>query len=765
MDLYVSLAPDFDCPPGHPGRPVFDYQPVALADDPVVSVVTACYNCAPLFAETEASVFAQSLQQWEWVIVDDGSTDRETLDILARVQSRDPRVRVLRIEQNQGPAAARNLGVEQSRGRYVFFLDADDLIEPGTLEKLIWHLVSYPEYAFAKGSSTAFGGQEYHATVSFQAGNLFLNRNPVTISVMIQRSVLLEVGGFDVSLVHGLEDWDLWLRLAEHGYLGHGVPEFLDWYRRRRDHSDRWQSWTKEGMSNMRVTLRRRYPHVFRQGIPVRGIRGQLPYEDVPTELPFGNPLKKRKQRLLFIAPWMAMGGADQFNLNFLSQWSARGNEFSVVTTLDRNYPWYSEYTKLTPDVFILPHFLREVDYPRFLDYLLASRGYDVVLVSNSELGYKMLPYLRSRHPGVTYVDYSHMEQIDWNGGGFPRLGVGYQSTLDLNIVASKHLKSWMQDAGANEDQVEVAYIDVDTRRFCPDPDLRQRIRTGMRVSNETSVLIYAGRICAQKQPRVFARVMKELVAAGHNFVCLVLGDGEDRRWLARYIRWNRLGGHVRMLGAVPNAKMKEFLAAGDILFLPSKMEGISLAIYEAMAMGLAIVGADVGGQKELVTSACGTLIERGTPEEEVTRYAEVLAHLIEDHEVRRAMGTSARQRVEAHFTLEQMGDRMCDLLGQARALHDDRPKTVVSQALAREHITLGLEESRLNREIQVFAKYRALESIRWRVQAAANLLTERLRLRSCVALGSRLLRPIKDSLWVLGHRIKVALGLARNWG
>ena len=99
----------------------------------------------------------------------------------------------------------------------------------------------------AKGSTVAFGGQHYHATLNFDAGNLFLERNPVNVMSLVRREALEAVGGFDAGLVHGMEDWDLWLKLASHGYWGAGIPEFLDWYRRRPDHADRWQSWTQSG--------------------------------------------------------------------------------------------------------------------------------------------------------------------------------------------------------------------------------------------------------------------------------------------------------------------------------------------------------------------------------------------------------------------------------------------------------------------------------------------------------------------------------------
>jgi hypothetical protein len=142
-------------------------------------------------------------------------------------------------------------------------------------------------------------------------------------------------------------------------------------------------------------------------------------------------------------------------------------------------------------------------------------------------------------------------------------------------------------------------------------------------------VLLYAGRICDQKQPRVFAATMLELHKKGLEFVTIVAGDGVDRPMLEEFSARHGLQHHLRFLGAVPNARMKELMAASDVFFLPSLWEGISLAIFEAMAAGLAIVGGDVGGQRELVTPDCGVLIKRSTPEREATEYAQALTPLM----------------------------------------------------------------------------------------------------------------------------------------
>src|SRR5262245_49821275 len=104
---------------------LYGYRRAALAP-PAVSIITPYYNTGPLFYETVESVLRQSLQQWEWVIVNDGSDDREALRTLLPLRSADSRIRVLD-QPNRGLAAARNAGAAASTAPLLFFLDSDDL--------------------------------------------------------------------------------------------------------------------------------------------------------------------------------------------------------------------------------------------------------------------------------------------------------------------------------------------------------------------------------------------------------------------------------------------------------------------------------------------------------------------------------------------------------------------------------------------------------------------------------------------------------------
>ena len=114
---------------------------------PLVSVVVPCYNGGRLIASTIGSLKRQTLQDWECIIVNDGSTD-DTEQVIQQLATQDQRIRCIS-QANAGPAAARNRALEEIRGRYVQFLDADDVIEPEKLDTQVLLLRQIDELALA----------------------------------------------------------------------------------------------------------------------------------------------------------------------------------------------------------------------------------------------------------------------------------------------------------------------------------------------------------------------------------------------------------------------------------------------------------------------------------------------------------------------------------------------------------------------------------------------------------------------------------------
>lgn len=695
MSADTSFAADTPLP-SSPDRPTFGAGPVDIDATPAVSIVTPFFNTSSVFGETAASVLRQTLQQWEWIIVNDGSTEPESLAELDRFREADSRIRVIDHEDNRGPGAARNTGYAAARAEFVVQLDSDDQLEPTMLEKLFWFLQSHPQYSFAKGHTVGFGAESYVWVNGFHPNEAFLEANHADVLAMVRRDVHAQVGGYDEANRDGLEDWEFWLKCAVHGYWGGTVHEPLAWYRRRGDHGDRWGNWDGgEKEEAFRVTMEQRFPSLWQGGFPQLDPVREIPYEPIPDTLPVVNQLTKDRPRILMILPWMTVGGADRFNLHTVEQLTREGWDVTIATTVEGDQSWEREFARFTSDTFVLDRFLRPIDYPRFLRYLTGSRSPDVVFVSNSELGYQLLPYLRAHHREPTYIDLSHAEQEDWKSGGHPQFSNLYRDQIDLSIVGSEHLRRWMIDRGGDGSRISVCHLGIDTDLWHPDEATKNRVRDEFGVQGDAPVILFAGRLVEEKQPRVIAETILELHRSGAEFRAIIAGDGPERSWIENFMADNALDARVDVLGRVTDKRMVELFQGADILFLPSEREGIALALMEAMACGMSVVAADVGGQAELVTPGTGVLLGRDTAEREAIAYAKAISELMNDPVRRADMGERARERVVSDFSLDALASRFSSLLERAQDLRTAEPRDAVPVASARASATLAIEYHR----------------------------------------------------------------------
>jgi glycosyltransferase involved in cell wall biosynthesis len=203
-------------------------EPIKTAE-PLVSVIIPTHNYGALIGETLKSLRCQTLAQWECIVVDDGSTD-DTAEVVAEAARLDPRFRYV-WQANQRQAVAKNTGLASARGKYVQFLDADDLIEPQKLERQVAYLEAHREVDIVYGDVRYFrAGRPDERLLSMGGGDAprtpkvsgegrevleaFVRGNIVVINApLVRRRVAEEVGPFDPVLPPA-EDWDYWLRCA-----------------------------------------------------------------------------------------------------------------------------------------------------------------------------------------------------------------------------------------------------------------------------------------------------------------------------------------------------------------------------------------------------------------------------------------------------------------------------------------------------------------------------------------------------------------------
>ena len=396
----------------------------------------------------------------------------------------------------------------------------------------------------------------------------------------------------------------------------------------------------------------------------------------------------------MFIVPWMVEGGADRVNLDLIEGLISKGHDITICATLHADHQWEHEFTRFTPDVFVLPNILRASDYPRFLAYLIQSRQIDTVVITGSTIGYQLLPYLRAVAPSVAFVDMCHVEEPHWLNGGHPRFGVGYQDELDLNIVTTKHLAKWMKGLGADGTRIKVMYSGVRSAQANRLAEVRDLIRTELNIPADFPVIVFAGRICEQKRPAMLAKIFKAAHDHGLKFRALVIGDGDLKAELKALLRKYHLTENVLMLGSVPHQRWLDILVASDILLMPSQYEGISIALLEAMAAGVVPVVAKVGGQEEIVSQDAGVLIPHG--DNELQEYLDAIRRLLANTAELQQMSKQCKAIAASKLSWAGMIDNFLALLDEAHQLRIDHPRYPISLGFGRELASLSLECKRL---------------------------------------------------------------------
>lgn len=195
-----------------------------------VSVIIPCFNLGRYLDEAIASVHAQSCPDVEIVVVDDGSTDAHTRDVLEA--GAWERTRVIRTA-NRGLPAAKNAGLGATSAPIVCMLDADDRLLPAMIERSLATLDADPGLAFASHWLRTFGDEEGEWTPERCDFPVLLDVNTVNGAALVRREALEDVGGFDEAMRDGCEDWDIWIALTARGHRGAIIPEVLFEYRRR----------------------------------------------------------------------------------------------------------------------------------------------------------------------------------------------------------------------------------------------------------------------------------------------------------------------------------------------------------------------------------------------------------------------------------------------------------------------------------------------------------------------------------------------------
>jgi GT2 family glycosyltransferase len=211
----------------------------AFASRPLASVLTPVFDTpVPWLREAVESVLAQVYENWELLLIDDGSTDTDMLHALPVLAARDRRIRIVRLDSHQGISAALNKGLDLANGEWVTFLDHDDVLEPDALFQNVKVLQknSGLDLIYSDEDKLTDHGFDSPILKPDWSPDFFLSCNYLCHMIFLRRDLVREVGGFQPQF-DGSQDYDLLLRVIERTNRVHHIPRVLYHWRRSENSS------------------------------------------------------------------------------------------------------------------------------------------------------------------------------------------------------------------------------------------------------------------------------------------------------------------------------------------------------------------------------------------------------------------------------------------------------------------------------------------------------------------------------------------------
>ncbi len=636
------------------------------SEKPLVSIITPYYNAGKNIQQTCNCILNQTFPFFEWIIVNDGSTNEADVEILDVIRRMDPRIRVLH-KENGGISSARNYGINASVADYVLPLDGDDLIEPTFVEYCWWMLEKNPQAAWAYTDSLGFQGQEYLWDKKFDP-ILLKTENHLTHAALIRKKDLLEVGCYTEKYKHYNEDWYLWLKFVRAGkFPVQAGGEYLMWYRRSDTGVFSIVKNDKQIAANNKKLIDAIASEIKEPRQPVLYPQKFGYGWTSPVLSQWNNCIYRQKEKtnVLFLVPWLEMGGADKFNLDLISGLDKNKYDIGVITTIRSQNEWLQEMRKYTPDIFNMPNFMATEDYAEFVSYYIKSRKTDILFVSNSYHGYYLIPWLRQNFPDIVIVDYVHMEEWYWRRGGYARTSGAVAAVTEKTYVCNSATEKVMVNSFDRQSQsIKTVHIGVDEEYFDRNKADPGTVYKELNISAQRPVVLFICRLHPQKRPFLMIEIARKVVQSIPDVAFAVVGSGPQEKELKNKVKQLKLSENIYFLGSKKD--VRPYYRDAKVTLICSIKEGLSLTAYESCSMGVPVVSADVGGQGDLIDSRVGALIpfaedeaadfdNRTFSREEISLYADAVVRLLEDKQLWENASANCRNKIENGFRIKDM--------------------------------------------------------------------------------------------------------------
>ena len=636
--------------------------------EPLISIIMPFYNDIKNIEQTINSVLNQTFPAFEVIIIDDGSTDKKSLEKLDEIQKLDNRIKVYH-KENAGASVARDYGVSISSktSKYIVLCDSDDLLNKTYLETCFWTLETNKKATWAYTDSVGFEGIEYTWNKWFDSKKM-RKENDLVITSMIRKDAFNEVGGFNITEKNVYEDWNLWLKLIAKEHFPVHINYYGSWYRRKKESElNRARLNNKRAMEIVNATAKNIKKEVKAVQYPLFNYDWDIMPEKLES-IPKIKEKKDDKINLLLIIPWMVMGGADKFNFDLVSRLDKSKFNITVISTEPAVNTFRQEFEEYST-VYDLTTFLDQKYWVSFINYIIEKNNINIIMNTNSEFGYGLLPYLKAKYNNIPIIDYIHMEEWYNRNGGYSRDSSNLGSVLDKTLVCNENSRKILIDHfGRNEKEIETVYIGVDEKIFKPKKYNKEELKKQYNMPKDKIIISFICRISEQKRPLLLLEVAKKLKETRDDFVFLIVGDGNLLNKMKSQANKYNLNSNMIFLGRT--SKTDEIYSISDLTINCSIKEGLALTAYESLSMGVPVISSDVGGQKELIDEQTGVIVpcmqkeedifDFNYSKEEVENYVNAINKVIGNLDTYKK---NCRKKILNGFTIDQMVSKMANIL------------------------------------------------------------------------------------------------------
>lgn len=644
-------------------------------DNPVITIVTAYYNGDKYIDETIRSVLNQTFSEWEWLIVNDGSTSEESIEKLKEIEKIDKRIKVLN-KKNGGLAETRDYGAERASksSKYLIFIDDDDLINNTYLECAYWTLETNIDATWAYTDLANFEGEEYIWRKDFDS-DIEQKENLLVATALIRKEDFFEVKGYELREKAVNEDWNLWLKLIAKGKYPVRMDFVGFWYRRKKA-SESELAKSKDNKERAMEIIQNTAKTITEKVEAIQFPKSEYNWNEIVEKVDsIVVPKRKKdeKTKILMIIPWMTTGGADKFNLDLISRIDKEKFDFIILTSQPNVNNWRQDFEQHAI-IYDLTTFINRKYWIAFVNYIIEKERIDIIFNTNSTFGYSALPYLKAKYPEIPIMDYIHMEEWYNRNGGYSRDSSTISSVIDKTLVCNKNSENILIDYFKRDKKdIETVYIGVDEKKFDAKNYNKEEILEKLEINPKGKKIIsFIARIDLQKRPHLLMNIIKELKKKRNDFIFVIAGDGPMLQKIKIDAKKYNIIKDVIFLGNVSNTA--EIYKISDLTINCSIKEGLALTAYESLSMGVPVVSADVGGQKELINDNVGKIVpclqketevaDFNYSDEEINNYVVAVEEVLDNLDYYKG---NCRKRILDGFTIDYMVERMSEIFTEIK--------------------------------------------------------------------------------------------------